>query len=138
MARGLRNARVANGNLVTWHHSAGDNFFLRTRILSQKRKFCSHYNILHLNEAPSIQLIKRWMQNFEESGSRIKQPRSGRPRTSRDHENLQHVRPWTHSPDRRHAGDRDVQRISHSAGDNPRIYQLSLSLLVQSKPCCPK
>ena len=31
-----------------------------------------------------------------------------------------HLRPWTHSPDRRHAGDRDVQPMSHSAGDNPR------------------
>ena len=32
---GLRNARVANGNLVPWHHSAGDNLRPGMRVLSQ-------------------------------------------------------------------------------------------------------
>ena len=64
---------------------------MRMRVLSHKRKFCSHYNILHKNEAPSIQLIKRLVQNFEETGSTINQSRSGRPRTSRDPESGKRV-----------------------------------------------
>ena len=31
-----------------------------------------------------------------------------------------HTIPIVGSAERRHAGDRDVQRMSHSAGDNPR------------------
>jgi hypothetical protein len=47
---------------------------------------------MHKNEASSIQLIKKWVQNFEESGSTINQPRSVRPRTSRDPVNIERVR----------------------------------------------
>ena len=48
-----------------------------------------------------------------------------------------HTVPIVSSAERRHAGDRDVQPMSHSAGDNPRDLP-TLSLLVQSKPCCLK
>ena len=57
-----------------------------------QRKFCAHYNIRRKNEAPSIQLIRKWVQKFEETGSTMNQPRSGRPRTSRDPENVERVR----------------------------------------------
>ena len=62
------------------------------RVLSQLQKFWCHYNILHKNESPSIQLIKKWVQNFKETGSTINQPLSGRPRTSRDPENAERVK----------------------------------------------
>lgn len=57
-----------------------------------QRKFCAHYNIRRKNEAPSVQLIRKWVQKFEETGSTMNQPRSGRPRTSRDPENVERVR----------------------------------------------
>jgi len=37
-------------------------------------------------------LIKKWVQNFKETGLTINQPLSGRPRTSRDPENVERVR----------------------------------------------
>lgn len=57
-----------------------------------QRKFCAHYNLRHRNEAPSIQLIRKWIQKFEETGSTMNQPRCGRPRTSRDAEHIERVR----------------------------------------------
>ena len=42
-----------------------------------------YFNTAIKNEAPSIQLIKKWMpNNFKETGSTINQPLSGLPRTS--------------------------------------------------------
>lgn len=57
-----------------------------------QRKYCNHYSIRHKNEAPSIHLIKKWIEKFEKTGSTLNQPRSGRPRTSRDPENVERVR----------------------------------------------
>jgi len=57
-----------------------------------QRKFCAHYNIRHKNKAPSIQSIKKWVQKFEETGSTIDKPRSGRPRTSRDPATLEELK----------------------------------------------
>jgi hypothetical protein len=47
---------------------------------------------MHRNETPSMQLIKKWVQNFKETGSTTNQPLSGRPRTSWDPENVESVR----------------------------------------------
>ena len=51
-----------------------------------------YFNTAIKNEAPSIQLIKKWAQNFKETGSTINQPLSGRPRISRDLKNVERVR----------------------------------------------
>lgn len=39
-----------------------------------------------------IELIRKWVQKFEEVGSTINQLRSGQPSTSRDRENVELVR----------------------------------------------
>ncbi|KAL4710049.1 hypothetical protein ACJJTC_011634 [Scirpophaga incertulas] len=52
-----------------------------------RRKFCS---IRHLN-APSTRLIAKWVKKFEETGSTLEKPKSGRPRTSRTAENVDSV-----------------------------------------------
>lgn len=57
-----------------------------------KRKFCNHYNVHKNNFAPSVQTIKKLVQKFETTGSTLNMPRSGRPRTSRDPENVERVR----------------------------------------------
>lgn len=36
-----------------------------------RKKFCNHYHLDNLNEAPSIKLIKTWVQRFEETGSTL-------------------------------------------------------------------
>lgn len=57
-----------------------------------RRKFCSHYNIRNVNQAPTIQTIQNWVRKFESTGSTLTQPGRGRPRTSRDPENIERVR----------------------------------------------
>lgn len=57
-----------------------------------QRKFCTQYNIRNKNQAPSTRAIKNWVQKFEETGSTLNQPRSGRPRTSREPVNIERVR----------------------------------------------
>lgn len=67
------------------------------RIL-QKHWFCDFsatkvsQSLRDINEAPSAQLIKNWVQKFEETGSTLNKPRTGRPRSSRTEENVESVR----------------------------------------------
>ena len=57
-----------------------------------RRKFCTHYNIRNAKHAPSIQIIQKWVQKFEATGSTLNKPHSGRPRTSREPVNVERVR----------------------------------------------
>jgi hypothetical protein len=80
--RGLRNARVANENLVPWHHSAGDNL---------GSAYASTIAITKILVSLQHTAFKKWVQNFKEACSTINQPQSSRPRTSRDPENVERV-----------------------------------------------
>lgn len=60
--------------------------------ISTRRLYCSEYGLIHINEAPSANLIKIWIKRFEETGSTFKQPAQGRPRTSRTTDNIERVK----------------------------------------------
>jgi len=53
-----------------------------------RRKFSSHRGLRNLNDAPSVSLIRKWVEKFEETGSTLEKPNSGRPMSSRTYE------PW--------------------------------------------
>ncbi|XP_077294058.1 uncharacterized protein LOC143916716 isoform X2 [Arctopsyche grandis] len=56
-----------------------------------RRRFCSIRGCRHLNDAPSIPLIRKWVKKFEETGTMLDKPKSGRPRSSRTAENVESV-----------------------------------------------
>jgi len=56
-----------------------------------RRRFCNIRGIRHLKDAPSIQIIRKWIRNFVETGSTLEKPKSGRPRSSRTVENVESV-----------------------------------------------
>jgi len=47
------------------------------------RKFSSHRGLRNLNDAPSVSLIRKWVEKFKETGSTLKKPKSERPKSSR-------------------------------------------------------
>lgn len=59
--------------------------------VSARRRFCSHYNIRRLTDAPSVNLIRTWVQKFRATGSIIKNPHTGPSQISRTEENIQCV-----------------------------------------------
>ncbi|CAH2088887.1 unnamed protein product [Euphydryas editha] len=88
-----------NRNLVSWSVSGAQRPFCvceyyknNDSATETKRKFCTHFNIRNAKQAPTIQTIKKWVQKFEKTGSTLSQPRSGRPRTSRNPEKIERVR----------------------------------------------
>ena len=56
-----------------------------------RRRFCTTRGLRLLNDAPSVALIRKWVTKFEETGSTLEKPKSGRPRTSRTAENVERV-----------------------------------------------
>lgn len=57
-----------------------------------RRKFCSHYNIRRVKDAPSINLIKKWITKFRETGSAMNIKNMGPIPSVSTQENLQRVR----------------------------------------------
>lgn len=90
---------LALGNLVAMERFSGADRALCVREFYKngnsatvaRRKFCSIRHIRHLNDAPSTRLIAKWVEKFEETGSTLEKPKSGRPRTSRTAENVDSV-----------------------------------------------
>ena len=56
-----------------------------------RRKFCNIRGFRHLNDAPSVPLIRNWVKKFKETGSTLDKPKSGQPRLSRTEENVERV-----------------------------------------------
>lgn len=56
-----------------------------------RRRFCSHYNIRRLRDAPSEDLIRLWVRRFRTRSSAVNNPRPGPSRTSRTDDNIELV-----------------------------------------------
>jgi len=61
-----------------------------------RRKFSSHRGLCNLNDAPSVSLVRKWVENVEETGSTLGNPKSGRPRSSRTYESVESVNQSAH------------------------------------------
>lgn len=92
------------GSLALWNSVAMERFSGADRALCvrefykngdsatvARRKFCSIRGFRHLNDAPSIPLIRNWVKKFEETGTTLDKSKSGRPRSSRTVENVESV-----------------------------------------------
>lgn len=98
-AGGVSIGSLALGNLVAMERFSGADRALCVRefykngnsATAARRKFCSIRHIRHLNDAPSTRLIARWVEKFEETGSTLEKPKSGRPRSSRTVKNVESV-----------------------------------------------
>lgn len=90
---------LALGNLVAMERFSGADRALCVREFYKnsnsatiaRRNFCNIRDFHHLNDAPSISLIRNWVKKFEETGSTLDKPKSGRPRLSRTEENVERV-----------------------------------------------
>lgn len=88
---------VALGNSVAMERFSGADRALCVREFYKngdsatvaRRRFCSIRGFRHLNDAPSIPLIRKWVKKFEETGTTLEKPKSGRPRSSRTVENVE-------------------------------------------------
>ncbi|XP_048484480.1 uncharacterized protein LOC125490157 [Plutella xylostella] len=56
-----------------------------------RRLFRSEYDLHDLNLCPSVVLIKKWVEKFEETGSTLNMKREGTTRTTRSEENVLRV-----------------------------------------------
>lgn len=91
--------RRAHGVLVAMSHFDGKRrafcvraFYENSRsYIVTRRLYCSEYGLRQISEAPSANLIKIWVQRFEETGSTFKPQAKGRPRTSRTDDNIERV-----------------------------------------------
>lgn len=89
----------AHGVLVTMSHFDGKRrafcvraFYKNSRsYIVTRRLYCSEYGLRQISEAPSGNLIKIWIQRFEETGSTFKPQAKGRPITSRTDDNIERV-----------------------------------------------
>ncbi|KAL7630171.1 UNVERIFIED_CONTAM: hypothetical protein RMT77_019690 [Armadillidium vulgare] len=66
-----------------------------------RRKFCSQYNIRRVKDAPSINLIKKWMIKFRETGSALNIKLKGPIPSVSTEENVQRVSDAVNSNPRR-------------------------------------
>lgn len=90
---------LALGNLVGMERFSGADRALCVREFYKngnsatvaRRKFCNIRHFRHLNNAPSTRLIAKWVEKFEETGSTLDKPKSGRPRSSRTVQNVDSV-----------------------------------------------
>jgi len=88
---------LALGNLVAMEPFAGADRALCVREFYKngnsatiaRRNFSNVRGLRHLNDAPSIPLIRNWVKKFEETGSTLGKQKSGRPRSSRTEENVE-------------------------------------------------
>lgn len=92
----VTNAGGANSNLVPWRDSLELNghvaFVSAIETIILRQKFCPHYNIRSVNQVSTLQTIQNYVWKFERADSKLTQPLFGRPRTSREPENLDSVR----------------------------------------------
>lgn len=65
------------------------------------REFCSHYNISQPRDAPSVNLIKKWIKMFRETGSALDQPIPRPTPTVSTDENVRRVHDSTRAKPRR-------------------------------------
>lgn len=95
--------------------------------IATRRLFCSEYGLQQIRKAPSANLIKIWVTRFEETGSTFKPRAKGRPRTSRNEENVERVkhsvRKHPQMSTRKRSSTLDVSRRSLQ-----RILNLDLKL----------
>ena len=123
-ARGMSIGSLARGNSV-----AMERFLEAYRALCvrgfyknghsatvARRRFSNIRGFSHLNDAPSIPFFRQWVKMFEESGSSLEKPKSGRSRSSRTVENVGRVNQCVrHDPNlsiRKRASALNVHRSS--------------------------
>ena len=90
---------LALGNLVAMERFSGSDRALCVREFYKngnsttiaRLNFSNIREFRHLNDAPSIPLILNWVKKFEETGSTLDKPKSGRPGLSRTEENVGRV-----------------------------------------------
>lgn len=56
-----------------------------------RRRFCAHFNIRRLDDAPSASLVSSWVKRFRVTASAMNQKPAGRPRTTRTPDNIDMV-----------------------------------------------
>lgn len=90
--------KVRANFLVTMSQWSGEHrafaieaFFKSDSFTTARRKFCTHYKIKRLSDAPSVALIRQWVKKFRETGSANNLPRPGPSCTSRTPENILQV-----------------------------------------------
>uniref|UniRef100_A0A6P7GIP0 Uncharacterized protein LOC114343176 n=1 Tax=Diabrotica virgifera virgifera TaxID=50390 RepID=A0A6P7GIP0_DIAVI len=69
-----------------------ESFFKSNDSTMARRRFCEHFNIRHLADAPSASLVNNWIKRFRATGSVINHKPAGRPRTMRTPDNIDRVR----------------------------------------------
>lgn len=87
------------GNLVAMERFSGADrafcvrefYYNNNSATVARRNFREHKGLHNFDDTPTLQTIKNWVVKFQETGSTLDKPRSGRPRTSRTEQNIDTV-----------------------------------------------
>ena len=91
-------------------------------VAAARREYRRHFNLRRHDPVPSAHAIRLWVQNFESTGSALKNKPAGRPRSCRSQERIEEVQNVvTNSP------KRSVRKIAAVVGMSSRSVHRILS-----------